>query len=201
MWKGLSTRAKRVLILSACCVLAACAVVAWFRWAPSRQRVDPNAAATTAAQPKQTADLPRETTVGKRQSVDKKSIEKKLPGALSDQTLRDPNKLAAPPAIIPPWRGATIATPITDNTTGETIVETKQLLPRWYEWRKEFSADARYMVVGDHLAEVDLKANPIQFNARDGGVTIEPYGFVGADVRREDSAIGGRAGIGIHIKF
>mgnify|MGYP001563405175 CR=1 FL=1 len=202
MWEEKAkTRVKTALYHYIPVVLVGLAVLAWFRWAPSRQTVDPKAPAVQAPTPKKTAKLPLRSIQAAVRVVDKEAVEKAIPGALSLETRANQAKFVFPPAELDPWAGKRIVTPVLDNTTGEVHVEDKRLPPPWIEWKKEFVADGRYLFAGDHTAELDIKAIPLRINARDGGVTIDPYVFGGVDFRRSDSSIGGRAGVGVQVRF
>ena len=200
-WTPIKTRVVSALWHYIPVVLVGLAVLSWFRWAPSRQTISPSAPTTIAPEPKKTAKLPLRSIQAVVKVVDKEAVEKAIPGALSAETRANPYKFAFPPAELGPWAGKRVVTPVLDNTTGEVHVEDKRLPPPWIEWKKEFVADGRYLFVGDHTAELDIKAIPIRINARDGGVIIDPYVFGGVDFRRSDSSIGGRAGVGVQVRF
>jgi len=173
----------------------------WYRYARSRPTIDSNAPAVQAQEAKKTANLPRTKILTSVAVVDKAEVERKIPGAISLETRTNPQKFTFPPAELGPWDGKRIVTPVLDNVTGEVHVEDKRLPPPFFQIKKEFQADGRYLFVGDHTAEIDAKVIPIRINARDGGVTIDPYLFGGVDFRRSDSSIGGRAGVGIQVRF
>lgn len=200
-WESSKTRVKTALYHYIPVVLVGLAVLAWFRWAPSRQTVAPSAPATVAPEAKKTAKLPLRAIRATVRVVDKEAVEKAIPGAIAPETRANPQKFVFPPAELGPWAGKRIVTPVLDNTTGEVHVEDRRLPPAFLEWKKEFVADARYLFIGDHTAELDIKAIPLRINARDGGVTIDPYVFGGVDFRRSDSSIGGRAGVGVQVRF
>lgn len=181
--------------------LSVASVGLWVRFAPSRQTVDPKAPAVQAQDAPKTANLPLRSIQTTVKTVDKAEVEKRIPGAVSVETRTNPQKFTFPPVQLDGWEGRRIVTPVLDNATGEVHVDDHKLPPPWFQWKKEFVGDIRYLFVGDHTFEADLKMVPIRLNARDGGMTIDPYAFVGGDIRREDARIGGRLGIGVQVRF
>ncbi len=197
-WK---TRAKTALYHYIPVALVGLAVLLWMRFAPSKQTINPAAPAVQAQKPHKTENLPLSALKTTVMTVDKEAIEKAIPGALTPETRANPHKFAFPPAELTPWQGKRVVTPVLDNVTGEVHVEDKRLPPKFFEWKKEFMVDGRYLLFGDHVAEAAIRVVPIRINAKDGGMTVDPYAFVGVDVRREDSRFGGRAGVGVQVKF
>ena len=184
-------------------LIALCVVFAgvWFRYSPSRRSIDPVAPATQAPLAKKTANLPTRQMRTSVAVVDKEEVEKRIPGAISLETRANPQRFTFPPAELEPWHGRRIVTPVLDNATGNVFVEDKKLPPPWFEWKKEFTADVRYMFVGDHVFETDVGVIPFRLNSKDGRMSLEPSLFGGLDVRKDDNAIGGRAGIWLHGRF
>lgn len=81
------------------------------------------------------------------------------------------------------------------SPTGEGHILIRQEPPKFFQLKKEFRAEARYLFAGRNLVELDLVANPV----RVGPVNI--LAGAGVEVRRDDSSFGARAFVGFQYKF
>lgn len=201
-WSSVPIPVRSALLLTMGVALGMLALVLWNRFAPSKPVIDPNANAVEAPLAKRTKSLPTRRTHATVAVVEKSEVERELPGALSERTVRDNNVLVSRPREIPKgWEHGYFVTPTLDNTTGEMGADIKAKPPPFFEVRKRFEIEGRYLFAGTNRMEADARVLPIRFNAKDGGTTIEPVLFGGMEVRREDDSFGARAGVGVVVKW
>jgi hypothetical protein len=201
-WSAVPTPVRSALYLTTGIVLGMFALVLWNRFVPSKPVIDPKAEAQPATLAKRTKSLPTRKVPVQVAVVEKQEVERVLPGVLSRRSLEDNTVVVSKPReITKGWEYGYFVTPTLDTVTGEMGADVKAKPPPFVEFRKRFELEGRYLFAGANVFEADLRVLPIRFNARVGGVTIEPILFGGIEVRREDSTFGARAGVGISVKW
>ena len=200
MWTGdLSARTKTALLLG---VLATLALLVWHRYAPSAGSGTAVGVVTTAPPPKVVERIVEKIKVVVKPGPERIVFLQKEPLAaalkMPELTLTSDNVISV--ATAKPHTGPTTIVS-TLSPEGEGKILLRQEPPPWFQLQKAWEFDGRYLFLGSHVAEIDLRINPIHINARDGRMTVEPHLFGGIAADRDDNGLEARAGVGITLKW
>ena len=197
MWPTIKDFALKLLRSSASTiVLALCLVIVGYLWlrapSPPSYTSDPGPVSQGLVVPWVEANVGKETIPPPEKIVRYNKIQ--LSGELKMPELKlEPGDPVAVVSI-PSHTGPTTAIAILDNT-GITRVVTRKEPKKFFELKREFRLQGRYLFAGRNLAEADLYANPV----RVGPVNL--LAGVGAELDREDSSLRGRAFVGFEYRF
>lgn len=194
MWANV----KKYLNYSQTIVLcASIAFILWLKYAPTVSPVTSTPGQVTSAPLPKPVEKIIEKIKVVRQPVERVVYLEKAPLAASlkmPELKLEPGEPVAV-ASIPSHTGPTTAIAMMDNVTGETRMVTRQEPTPFFEIKKEFRLQGRYLFAGANVAELDLNVLPVRL----GPVNI--LAGVGAEMDRDSSTLRGRAFVGFEYKF
>lgn len=97
-------------------------------------------------------------------------------------------------ATVKPHTGPTTAI-ATLSPTGEGGILLRQEPQPFWDLKREFRMQGRYLLVGTNVAELDILANPLRIGP------VEVVGGAGVELNRDTSALKGRAYVGFEYRF